>query len=90
MHESQIENLKTVIVTADVSGCVCVWESTGVIDVIKISELPQLTPKYQKAQYFSMGYPYVIQAFGPRIAISTDLGVLVIKSKALESIQYNC
>ncbi|CAG9316751.1 unnamed protein product [Blepharisma stoltei] len=90
VHESQIENLKTVVISADSSGCICVWESTSVIDIIKISELPQLTPQYQKKQYFSMGYPYTIQAFGPRIAISTDLGVLVIKSKALESIQYNC
>jgi hypothetical protein len=54
------------------------------VEEILIRNLPQLTERYQKMQYFSLGFPYYIEAFGPRLAISTDLGVLLIRSRELE------
>lgn len=74
------------IITVDVKGTISIWDENGLAETIVINQLPELTPKYQRAQYFSMGYPYTICSFGPRIAISTDIGVLVIKSKYLETL----
>lgn len=75
------------IITVDVKGNIHIWHENGLAEAIVINQLPELTPKYQNAQYFSMGYPYIVCSFGPRIAISTDIGVLVIKSKYLETVQ---
>lgn len=78
---------KLFILTADAQGLLQVWEESGPVESIRISECQELTREYQRVDYFSMGYPYVIAAFGPRLAVSTDHGVLVFKSKILEAQQ---
>lgn len=75
---------KDYIVSVDVDGNIRVWDDGRLAEEIFISKLPELTPAYRKAQYFSMGYPYLVDACGPRIVLTTDLGVLVIRSKELE------
>lgn len=84
LRENDAQEYKYYIITVDTKGDIKIWDSEIMVDEISISILPQLTEKYQKMQYFSMGYPYYIAAYGPRIAISTDLGVLIIRSRALE------
>ena len=84
LRDPQVQDCKTFIITADLGGNIKVWDSEAMVEEISIGILPQLTEKYRKMQYFSMGYPYLIAAYGPRIAISTDLGVLLIRSRALE------
>ena len=83
------EHFKTLILSADTEGCLCIWEGEKLAEVIRVSHLPQLTPEYQSKQYFSMGYPYTINSFGSRIAVSTDFGILVIRSKYLEHLELN-
>ena len=78
---------KLFILTADAQGLLQIWEESGPVESIHISECRELTREYQRMDYFSMGYPYVIAAFGPRLAVSTDHGVLVFKSKILEAQQ---
>ena len=72
-----------IVLTADYGGAICVWETTGLAESIHISELQEITQEYRQTLYFSMGYPYYISAHGNRIAISTDLGVLVVRSNYL-------
>jgi hypothetical protein len=84
LHEPEIQGTKNFIITADMAGDIKIWDNQKCVEEISISILPQLTQKYQKMQYFSMGYPYYIAAYGPRLAISTDLGVLLIRSRTLE------
>ena len=83
-QEPEQQTYKNFIITGDIVGDIKIWDKDRCLEEISISILPQLTQKYQKMQYFSMGYPYFIAAYGPRLAISTDLGVLVIRSRALE------
>jgi hypothetical protein len=84
LREPEVKDGKMFVISADFRGHIKVWDEESLVEEISIGILPQLTEKYRKMQYFSMGYPYVINAYGPRIAISTDLGVLVIRSRALE------
>lgn len=75
------------VLSVDVKGNIRIWDMTGLVETISIKELPELTDDYQRAQYFAMGYPYTLTACGCRLALSTDLGVLVIRSKYLESLE---
>ena len=84
LQEPEIQGTKSFIITADIAGDIKIWDKNECLEEISISILPQLTQKYQKMQYFSMGYPYMIAAYGSRLAISTDLGVLLIRSRTLE------
>ena len=94
VNEARIENAafeeekkvayKTYVISADDKGVIRIWDSEKMVEEILIRNLPQLTERYQKMQYFSLGFPYFIEAFGPRLAISTDLGVLLIRSRELE------
>ena len=84
LQEPEVQDAKNFIITADLSGAIKIWDKEKCLEEISISILPQLTQKYQRMQYFSMGYPYFIAASGPRFAISTDLGVLVIRSRTFE------
>lgn len=77
----------TVIVSVDEDGIIKVWHDFEEKEVIQISQLIELTQEFRQAHYFSMGYPYLVQCFSPRIAISTDHGVLVIRSRFLEELQ---
>lgn len=86
-HSHHVRQKHRHIITVDIKGTIHIWHENGLAETILISQLAELTPKYQHAHYFSMGYPYVVCSFGPRIAISTDIGVLVIKSKYLETLQ---
>ena len=76
--------LKDYVVSVDIDGGIRIWSESKLVEEIFIRNLTELSQKYRKAQYFSMGYPYLVDAYGPRIAITTDLGVLVIKSKEFE------
>ena len=84
--KTRAQNLKTIVIAVCVTGRVLTFENGTLMEEIAFSGLMELTARYQHAQYFSMGYPYVVVAFGPRIAISTDLGVLVLRSRYLESV----
>ena len=93
-HSEEIEEVtekplysKLFILTADSQGLLQIWEESGPVESIRISDCRELTKEYQRMEYFSMGYPYVLAAFGPRLAVSTDHGVLVFKSKVLEAQQ---
>lgn len=95
-NEGRIENVgieeeqqrerdaKNFVISADIGGVIRIWDSEKMVEEIFIKNLPQLTERYQKMQYFSLGFPYYIAAYGPRLAISTDLGVLLIRSRVLE------
>ena len=83
------DSSRNLLLSADLKGYICIWDADNAFElaeVIHIPSLVELTKEYRKKQYFGMGYPYVINCCGPRIAISTDYGVLVIKSRFLESI----
>lgn len=84
LQEPEVQEMKQFIVTVDLAGEIKIWDKKQCLEEILISILPQLTQKYQRMQYFSMGYPYIVAAYGPRLAISTDLGVLVIRSRTFE------
>lgn len=84
IEEEKKEDAKTFVISADIDGVIKIWDSQNMVEEILIKNLPQLTEKYQKMQYFSLGYPYFIAGYGPRLAISTDLGVLLIRSRVLE------
>lgn len=77
---------KRIVITMDVAGFICIWENGGLMETIRIQELEELTTKYRKMQYFAMGYPYVLKTCSNRIAISSDFGVLVIKSRHLTNL----
>jgi hypothetical protein len=79
-------SVRRIVISLDVSGCICVWENGGLMETIRIEDLEELTPKYKKLQYFAMGYPYVLKTCMNRIAFSSDLGVLVIKSRHLTTL----
>jgi hypothetical protein len=78
---------ETVIVSVDEEGFIKIWHDFEEKELIHINELSELTPDFRRAHYFSMGYPYLVRCFAPRVAVSTDHGVLVIKSKFLEGLQ---
>mmetsp|Transcript_3683 Transcript_3683/g.7875 ORF Transcript_3683/g.7875 Transcript_3683/m.7875 type:complete len:380 (-) Transcript_3683:116-1255(-) len=78
---------ETVIVSVDENGFIKVWHEFEEKELIHINEMNELNAEFRQAQYFSMGYPYLVRCFAPRIAISTDHGVLVIKSRFLEALQ---
>ena len=84
LQQPEVQDSKVVIITADLAGEIKIWDKEKCLEEISIGILPQLTDKYQRMQYFSMGYPYFIAAAGTRFAISTDLGVLVIRSRSFE------
>jgi hypothetical protein len=94
LNDARVENLpfeeekrtqaKTYVISVDDQGVIRIWDSEKMAEEILIRNLPQLTERYQKMQYFSLGFPYFVEAYGPRLAISTDLGVLVIRSRELE------
>ncbi|CAG9324037.1 unnamed protein product [Blepharisma stoltei] len=85
--DDNITATKLVIIAVDYDGNICLWDNQGLAECIQIKNLPQLTPPYQKLMYFSMGYPYIVAAHDVKIAFSSDLGVLVVRSKYLESLQ---
>ena len=37
-------------------------------------------------RFFGMGYPYVLKAGGIFIAVTTDIGIIIVKSEYLKSI----
>lgn len=76
----------TVIVSVDEAGCIKVWHNYEEKDQLHINRFAELAAEFRKAQYFSMGYPYLVRCCAPRIAVSTDHGVLVIKSTFLDAL----
>lgn len=75
---------KDYVISVDIDGGIRIWNESRLVEEIFIRNMTELSQKYRKAQYFSMGYPYLVDAYGPRIVVTTDLGVLVIKSKEFE------
>jgi len=84
--KARAQNYKLICVAVCQNGAVQVFEHSKQVEEIQFCELLELTARYQRAQYFSMGYPYIVAAYGPRIALSTDLGVLILRSRYLESV----
>ena len=84
---SENRNLeKFVIISVDYDCNICIWDSDGLIYSQNITELPELTEEYRQKLYFTMGYPYFVCIGEKKIAVTTDVGVLVISSVYLSKI----
>jgi len=89
IFEQNLGISKFVVVTAQTEGSICIWDYQGLAEVIRIKDLEALTPTYQRMQYFAMGYPYYLCVSDSKIAFSTDLGTIVVKSDFLARLNSN-
>ena len=71
------------IITIDRSGSIYIWKNLVLGDRIRIQDIESLTDEYKTIPYFEMGYPYSLKVSKSCISISTDHGILVIRSAFL-------
>jgi hypothetical protein len=69
---------KIALISVDYNCNIKIWSFEQCLYSVNITEFNELTDEYRQEFYFTMGYPYFVVASGHRIAVSTDLGVLVI------------
>lgn len=67
-----------IIISVDVDCNVCVWDKQGLMYSCNITGFSELTQEYRQKIYFTMGYPYVLGISNSKVAVSTDIGVLVM------------
>ena len=69
---------RVLVIAVDYRCNIKFWEFGKCVYAVNITEFTELTEEYRQELYFTMGYPYFVVACGQRIAISTDVGVLVV------------
>ena len=77
--------VKFLVIAVDKQGKLRVWQERRLVEEIDLCKMDGITvDSYDR--YFGMGYPYVLKASGSIVAISTDVGILVIRSEYLNSV----
>ena len=88
-EKSQNENnslvMKDLVISIDKKGIICLWQDGVVVETINLNKLEGLSVDSDD-RFFGMGYPYVLKAGGVLIAVSTDIGIIVVRSEFLKSI----
>ena len=77
--------MKDLVIAVDKKGIICLWQDGESVETINLSKLEGLSVD-SNDRFFGMGYPYVLKAGGVMIAISTDIGIIVVRSDFLISI----
>lgn len=73
------------VVSVDVDANVYLWQDGEVLEMIDLGALDGILVD-DRRRFFAMGYPYVLKAFGMFIVISTDLGIIVLRSDYLANL----
>lgn len=77
--------MKALVIAVDKKGLICLWQEGTLVELINLGKLEGITVD-SNDRFFGMGYPYVLKASGVNIVVSTDIGILVVKSEYLRSI----
>lgn len=84
-QENNMLVMKALVISVDKAGIICLWQEGNAIESIDLSKLDGLSVD-SSDRFFGMGYPYVLKAGGIYIAVSTDIGIIVVKSEYLKMI----
>jgi glutaredoxin len=84
-QESNLLVVKFLVISVDKVGKIFIWKEGVLMEEIDLCKLDGISVD-SCDRYFGMGYPYVLKASGSILAVSTDIGILVIKSEYLHSI----
>lgn len=76
---------KDLVVSVDKKGFICLWQEGELVEMINLNKLEGITVDSDD-RFFGMGYPYCIKAGGVLIAVTTDIGIIVVKSEFLKNI----
>lgn len=77
--------MKGLVISVDKKGITCLWEEGNMVEKIVLNKLEGITVDSED-RFFGMGYPYVLKAGGIFIAVTTDIGIIIVKSEYLKSI----
>lgn len=79
-----LKNLN-LIISVDKSAKICIWQESDPIETIDLCCLEGI--KVDSCdRFFGMGYPYKLIAYNVYIAVSTDIGIIVVKSDYLATL----
>ena len=84
-QENNMLFMKALVISVDKKGIICLWQEGVMVELINLSKLEGISVDSED-RYFGMGYPYALKAGGIFIAVSTDIGIIVIKSEYLKAI----
>lgn len=84
-QENNMLIVKFLVISVDKLAKLCVWQEGKLMEEIDLCKLDGISVD-SCDRFFGMGYPYVLKASGCIVAVSTDVGILVIKSEFLQSI----
>jgi hypothetical protein len=73
------------VISVDKDAKVYLWQDGEVLEVIDMCALDGISVD-DRSRYFGMGYPYMVKAYGQSIVISTDIGIVVLKSDYLANL----
>ena len=84
-QENNLLAVKYLVIAVDKEGKLRVWQEGNLMEEIDLCNMDGITVD-SSDRFFGMGYPYVLKASGNILAVSTDVGILVIKSEYLNSV----
>lgn len=84
-QENNLLAVKYLVIAVDKEGKLRVWQEGVLMEEIDLCKMEGITVD-SSDRYFGMGYPYVLKASGKIVAVSTDVGILVIRSEYLNSV----
>jgi hypothetical protein len=87
-RNSQEQNMlvmKALVISVDKTAHICLWQEGSLMEVIDLTKIEGISVD-SADRFFGMGYPYVLKASGIHIVVSTDVGILIVKSEYLKCI----
>ena len=82
---SKVLKSANLVISVDKSAKICIWQESELVERIDLCHLAGI--KLDSCdRYFGMGYPYKLIAFDDFIAVSTDIGIIVVKSGYLATL----
>lgn len=82
---SKLAKTENLVVSVDKSAKICIWYDCEPVETIDLCHLDGIKVDSHD-RYFGMGYPYQLVVNNNIIVISTDIGIIVVKSEYLASI----
>ncbi|CAG9319303.1 unnamed protein product [Blepharisma stoltei] len=82
-NEGHLLTSRGIVIAADKKGIICLWQDGNLLEKIDLCCLEGFEVE-ARDRLFGMGYPYVIRAGGIWIAVSTDIGIIILKSNYLK------
>jgi hypothetical protein len=84
-HENNMLVMKGLTISVDKKGVICLWEEGNMVEMINLTKIEGISVDSDD-RFFGMGYPYVIKAGGIFIVVTTDVGIIIVRSEYLKCI----